>query len=140
MGNGFVEAMRVAKDQVDVAVRPSGTTWRVNYEEADVATLVAQLECLQPAAVTLESTGGLETLLVAALATAALPVSVVNPRQVRDFAKSTGQLAKTDRLDAQILAHFGEAVRLAVRPLRDAHTQALAARAIASYPRSTFSR
>ena len=99
----------------------SGPTWRVNYEEEDVATLVAQLECLQSAAVILESTGGLETLLVAA------PVSVVNPRQVRDFARSTGQLAKTDRLDAQILAHFGEAVRPAVRPLRDADTQALAA-------------
>ena len=96
----------------------SGPTWRVNYEEEDVATLVAQLECLQSAAVILESTGGLETLLVAAL-----PVSVVNPRQVRDFARSTGQLAKTDRLDAQILAHFGEAVRPAVRPLRDADTQ-----------------
>ncbi len=116
----------VAKDQVDVAVRPSCTTWRVNYEEADVATLVAQLVSLQPAAVILESTGGLEKLLVAALATPALPVSVVNPRQVRDFAKTTGQSAKTDRLDAQILARLGEAVRTVGRPLRDADTQALA--------------
>ena len=117
----------VAKDWMDVAVRPTGRIWRVNYEDEEVATLVAQLQTLQPAAVILESTGGLETPLVAALAAAALPVSVVNPRQVRDFAKSTGQLAKTDRLDAQILAHFGEAVRPPMRPLRDADTQALAA-------------
>ena len=65
--------------------------------------------------------------MVAALATASLPVAVVNPRQVRDFSKSTGQLAKTDRLDAQILAHFVEAVRPPIRPLRDADTQALGA-------------
>ncbi len=82
---------------------------------------------LKPAAVILESTGGLEAPLVAALPAAALPVAVVNPRQVRDFAKSTGQLAKTDRLDARILAHFGEAVRPPIRPLRDADTQSLAA-------------
>ena len=72
-----------------------------------------------------ESTGGLELPLVAALAAASLPVAVVNPRQVRDFAKSTGQ--KTDRLDAHVLAHFGEAVRPAIRPLRDADTRALGA-------------
>ena len=73
----------VAKDWMDVAVRPTGRIWRVNYEDEEVATLVAQLQTLQPAAVILESTGGLETPLVAALAAAALPVSVVNPRQVR---------------------------------------------------------
>ena len=117
----------VAKAWVDVAVRPTGSIWRVNYEDDEVAALVAQLQKMQPAAVILESTGGLETPLVVALTTAALPVAVVNPRQVRDFAKSTGQLAKTDRLDAQILAHFGEAVRPPMRPLRDADTQALAA-------------
>ena len=117
----------VAKDWVDVAVRPAGCVWRVNYEGVEVAALVVQLQALQPTAVILESTGGLETPLVAALAAAALPAAVVNPRQVRDFAKSTGQLAKTDRLDAQILAHFAEAVRPPMRPLRDADTQALAA-------------
>ena len=116
----------VAKDRVDVAVLPGGRTWPVNYDEGDVAALVAQLETIKPESVILESTGGLETPLVAALA-AALPVVVVNPRQVRDFAISTGQLAKTDRLDALILAHFGEAVRPPIRPLRDADTQALSA-------------
>ena len=98
-----------------------------NYAEGEVAALVAQLETIKLESVILESTGGLETPLVAALAAAALPVVVVNPRQVRDFAKSTGQLAKTDRLDALILAHFGEAVRPPIRPLRDADTQELSA-------------
>ena len=74
-----------------------------------------------------ESTGGLELPLVAALAAATLPVAVVNPRQVRDFARSTGRLAKTDRLDARVLAHFGEAVRPPMRPLRDNDTRALGA-------------
>ena len=117
----------VAKDQVDVAVRPGGRGWSVQYDEAGVDGLVARLNCLKPAAVITESTGGLELALVAALAAASLPVAVVNPRQVRDFAKSTGQLAKTDRLDAQVLAHFGEAVRPAIRPLRDADTRELGA-------------
>ena len=117
----------VAKDRVDIAVRPTGEYWDVTYDEAKVAALVAQLQTLQPAAVILESTGGLELPLVAALAAAALPVAVVNPRQVRDFAKSTGRLAKTDRLDAQVLAHFAEAVGPPLRPLRDAETQALSA-------------
>ncbi len=117
----------VAKDQVDVAVRPTGRSWSVRYDEAGVDGLVAQLNSLKPVAVITESTGGLELKLVAALAAASLPVAVVNPRQVRDFARSTGQLAKTDRLDAQVLAHFGEAVRPAIRPLRDADTQALGA-------------
>ena len=117
----------VAKDRVDIAVRPTGEYWDVTYDEAKVAALVAQLQTLQPAAVILESTGGLELPLVAALAAAALPVAVVNPRQVRDFAKSTGRLAETDRLDAQVLAHFAEAVGPPLRPLRDAETQALSA-------------
>ena len=124
---GMYVGIGMSKAWADVAVRPTGRAWRVNYEDDAVAALVAQLQKMQPAAVILESIGGLETSLVAALATAALPVAVVNPRQVRDFAKSTGQLAKTDRLDAQILAHFGEAVRPPMRPLRDADTQALAA-------------
>ena len=99
----------------------------MSYDGASVDDLVTQLKDLKPAGVITESTGGLELPLVAALAAASLPVAVVNPRQVRDFAKSTGQLAKTDRLDAHVLAHFGEAVRPAIRPLRDADTRALGA-------------
>ena len=85
----------VAKDQVDVAVRPTGRSWSVRYDEAGVDGLVTQLNSLKPVAVITESTGGLELKLVAALDASSLPVAVVNPRQVRDFAKSTGQLAKT---------------------------------------------
>ena len=81
------------------------------------------MNALEPALVVLEASGGLELPLVAALAAEAVPVVVVNPRQVRDFAKATGTLAKTDALDAAVLAHFAEAVRPPVRPLRDAETQ-----------------
>ncbi len=115
----------VAKAQVDVAVRPTGQRWVVSYDETGVGELVSQMKGLDPALVLLEASGGLELPLVAALAVAALPVVVVNPRQVRDFAKATGTLAKTDALDAAILAHFADAVRPSVRPLRDAETQAL---------------
>ena len=115
----------VAKANIDIAVRPTGRVWRASYDAAGIEELVSQLENLTPATVFLEATGGLELPLVAALAAVALPVVVVNPRQVRDFAKATGRLAKTDALDAQVLAHFAEAVRPPVRPLRDADTQEL---------------
>ena len=97
----------VSKAQVDVAVRPTGQRWIVSYDEAEIKELVSQIAELGPALVLLEATGGLELPLVAALlATATLPVAVVNPRQVRDFARATGTLAKTDALDAGVLAHF----------------------------------
>ena len=115
----------VAKDRVDVAIRPGGDTWSADYDERGMRELVSCLRTAEPTAVLLEATGGLEVPLVSALAAAALPVVVVNPRQVRDFAKATGKLAKTDALDAQVLAHFAEAVRPPVRPLRDADTQEL---------------
>ena len=106
----------ISKAQVDVAVRPTGERWIVSYDETGVQELVSEIVDLGPALVLLEATGGLELPLVAALATAALPVVVVNPRQVRDFARATGTLAKTDTLDAAVLAHFAEAVRPLVRP------------------------
>ena len=116
----------ISKAQVDVAVRPTGQRWVVSYDETGVEELVVQLVDLGPALVLLEASGGLELPLVAALAAAALPVVVVNPRQVRDFARATGTLAKTDALDAAVLAHFADAVRRpSVRPLRDAETQVL---------------
>ena len=110
---------------IDVAVRPGGDRREVSNDESGIATLVDQMQQLNPAALALEASGGLELPLVAALAAASLPVVVVNPRQVRDFAKATGRLAKTDSLDAAVLAHFAEAVRPPLRPLRDAETQAL---------------
>ncbi len=115
----------VSKAQVDVAVRPTGKRWTLPYDETGIEGLIPQIVDLEPALVLLEATGGLELPLVAALAAAALPVVVVNPRQVRDFAKATGTLAKTDTLNAAVLAHFADAVRPEVRPLRDAETQAL---------------
>ena len=116
----------VSQSQLDVAVRP-GTCFSVSNDEVGWATLVAQLRHLVPVQIVLEATGGLEMPLVGALAVASLPVVVVNPRQVRDFARATGQLAKTDALDAQILAHFAEVIRPPLRPFPDAQTQALAA-------------
>ncbi len=109
----------VAKATLDVAVRPSGEPWRTANDEAGVAALVTRLRPLAPALIVLEATGGFETAAVAALATAGLSVVVANPRQVRDFARATGQLAKTDTLDAQILALFAERVRPELRPLPD---------------------
>ena len=115
----------MAKAKVDVAVRPTGQKWSIAYDKRGVRELISQMKEMSPALVVLEASGGLELPLVAALAAAELPVVVVNPRQVRDFARVTGTLAKTDALDAAVLAHFADAVRPSVRPLRDAETQAL---------------
>ena len=115
----------VAKEMLDVALRPAGERWRVEHDAAGLEQLLARLQALAPALVVLEATGGLELELVAALAAAALPVVVVNPRQTRDCARATGTLAKTDALDAAVLAHFAEAVRPPQRPLSDAQTQTL---------------
>ena len=116
--------------QGHVAVRPTGERWEVPRDEAGIPQLVSEqlvseMKTLGPSLVLLEATGGLELPLVAALAAEALPVVVVNPRQVRDFARATGKLAKTDALDAAVLAHFAEAIQPPVRPLRDAETQEL---------------
>ena len=122
---GIYIGIDVAKAKVDVAVRPTGERWEVPRDEAGISQLVSALKALGPAVVLLEATGGLELPLVAALAADALPVVVVNPRQVRDFARASGKLAKTDALDAAVLAHFAEAMQPPVRPLRDAETQVL---------------
>ena len=115
----------VSKIHVDVAVRPTGQRWTISNDEPGIRELVSRLKALDPAIVVLESTGSLELPSVAALAAAALPVAIVNPRQVRDFARATGTLAKTDALDAVALAHFADAVRPVVRPLKSAETQVL---------------
>ena len=100
----------VSKAQLDVAVRPTGKRWVLPYDETGIEGLIPQIVDLEPALVLLEAMGGLGLALVVALAAAALPVVVVNPRQVRDFAKATGTRAKTDTLDAAVLAHFADAV------------------------------
>ena len=115
----------VAKDRLDVAQRPGTEAWGVTNDERGIADLVAHLRALRPALVVLEATGGIELPVVGALAAARLPVVVVNPRQTREFARATGRLAKTDAIDAQVLAQFAEAVRPALRPLPDAATHQL---------------
>ena len=117
----------VAKAQLDIALRPSGERWSVPNDTNGVTTLVDRMQTLQPTLIVLEATGGLERMVTSALATAGLPVVVVNPRQVRDFARATGQLAKTDALDARALAHFADVIRPTPRPLPDAQTQELRA-------------
>jgi transposase len=115
----------VAKAQFAFACRPSGETGTVPNAEEGIRELVAHCQALTPTLIVLEATGGYEAALVAALATAGLPLVVVNPRQVRDFAKATGQLAKTNALDAQVLALFAERVRPTPRPPPDEAVQAL---------------
>ena len=118
----------VAKHRLEVHLRPSGESFTIDYREEEVAALVERrLLPLEPTLIVLEATGGLEVRLAAALAAAALPVAVVNPRQVRSFARAMGRLAKTDRLDAKVIAHFAEAVRPPVRPLPDETTRHLGA-------------
>jgi transposase len=117
----------VAKAQLDMALRPSGERWAVPNDASGVTTLVDRLQALRPTLIVLEATGGLERVVTSALATAGLPVVVVNPRQVRDFARATGQLATTDALDARALAHFADVIRPTPRPLPDTQTQELRA-------------
>lgn len=117
----------VSKAQLDVALYPRTEQWAVANDEPGITSLVARLREVQPQLIVLEATGGLEVPVTAALAAASLPVVVVNPRHVRDFAKATGQLAKTDRLSARVLAHFAQAIRPALRPLPDRPTQELSA-------------
>jgi transposase len=108
----------VAKAELVVGTRPAAERWAVANDERGVRTLVERLTRDAPELIVLEATGGYELLAVAGLAAAGLPVVVVNPRQVRDFARATGQLAKTDRIDADVLALFAERVRPEVRPVR----------------------
>jgi transposase len=106
--------------------RTTGEGWQVVNDAIAFGRLVERVGKLKPSLIVLEATGGIHLPVVAALAAAKLPVVAINPRQVRDFAKATGKLAKTDRIDAQVLAHFAEAIRPEVRPLPDAATQELA--------------
>jgi transposase len=117
----------VAKAHLDIAVRPGGAPWRVANADPELTALVPRLQALAPALIVLEATGGPELAVAAALGAAGLPVALVNPRQVRDFARATGRLAKTDRLDAKVLALFAERLQPPPRPLPDALTSALGA-------------
>lgn len=116
----------VSKAQLDMALRPEGR-FSASNDETGYTQILERLKGVSPTLVVLEATGGLEMPITGILAAAGMPVVVVNPRQVRDFAKATGRLAKTDALDAQILAYFAEVLRPEPRPLPDEQTQALAA-------------
>jgi len=124
MGDVFV-GIDVSKARLDVAVRPSGEIWRFSNDEAGFASLVERLKPLAPKLVVLEATGGYQAPLAAALTVGRITVAVVNPRQVRDFGRAMGQLAKTDVLDAEVIARFAEAVRPEARPLPDSETAEL---------------
>jgi transposase len=115
----------VAKEHLDVHVRPTDEAWRVSNDDAGLSTLVTRLRALRPLVIVLEASGGYEVPLTATLASAALPLAVVNPRQIRAYARAVGQLAKTDRLDAHVIARFAEAVRPAARPVPDEQARAL---------------
>jgi transposase len=115
----------VAKGHLDVHIRPTDDAFRVTHDDAGFAVLLARLRAVTPTLVVLEASGGYEVPVAAALASAGLPLAVVNPRQVRDYARALGQLAKTDRLDARVIALFAEAVRPAARPVPDTEAQAL---------------
>ena len=115
----------VSKATLDIASLPDGESWSVTNDDPGFAELAPRLLALTPTLVVLEATGGFESPAVAALAKAGLPILVVNPRQVRDFAQAMGRLAKTDALDAAILAKFAQRVRPAPRPLPDEAAQLL---------------
>ena len=115
----------VSKATLDVASLPDGESWTVTNDDQGLAELTPRLVALAPVLIVLEATGGFEMLAAITLAKAGLPIAVVNPRQVRDFAKAMGQLAKTDALDAGMLADFAQRVRPVPRPLPDDAAQLL---------------
>ena len=116
----------VSKDRLDVHIRPTGEVFAVARDGAGLGQLVGKLRTIAPSLIVLEATGGFETVVAAALAAAGLPLAVVNPRQIRAFAKACGQLAKTDKLDAAVIAHFADAVQPPARGVPDEVARALA--------------
>ena len=115
----------VSKSTLDVCIEPAVQTLHVAYDEAGISQIVACLKEVGPTLIVIEATGGLEVRIATELAGQGLPVAVINPRQARDFAKATGQLAKTDQVDAAVLAAFAKTIRPQTRPLKDAETRAL---------------
>jgi transposase len=124
--DAIVVGIDVSKERLDVAMRPTGETFVVSRDAEGLDALIAKLTPLAPVAVAVEATGGYETVVAASLAAAGLAVVVVNPAQVRSFAQALGKRAKTDPLDAGVIAHFVEATRPQIRPLPDEETRLLA--------------
>lgn len=117
----------VSQSSLDLAEHPGGKTWHFANDDSGIKQAVGVLRSMGPDRIVLEATGGMETPVVGELGAAGLPVAVVNPRQIRDFAKATGMLAKTDVLDAKVIAHFAAAIRPEVRPLPDQQSQEFSA-------------
>lgn len=115
----------VSKGTLDVHIAPSGKSLHVTHDDCGIGQILELLKEICPVLIVMEATGGLEVCLASELAGAGLPVAVINPRQARDFAKATGQLAKTDQVDAAMLAAFAQAIRPQARPLKHADTRAL---------------
>lgn len=115
----------VSKSTLDVCIEPAGEALHVAYDEAGIKQILGRLKELRPTLIVMEATGGFELRIATELASQALPVAVINPRQARDYAKATGQLAKTDQVDAAMLAGFAQAIRPQVRAHKDADTRAL---------------
>jgi transposase len=124
--DSIIVGIDVSKERLDVCVRPGGEAFAVGRDAAGIEALLQRLLELSPQLVALEATGGFETVVAASLAAAGLPVVVVNPAQIRAFARAVGKRAKTDPIDAAVIAHFAEAVRPQPRPMPDAETQLLA--------------
>lgn len=116
----------VSKDRLDVHVRPSGEAFAVTRDGKGLEALVDRLRTLPPTLIAVEATGGFETIVAAALAAAALPLAVINPAQVRHFAQALGKRAKTDPIDAEVIARFVEAVKPSPRPVPDEQARLLA--------------
>ncbi len=128
MNNTIMEkfvGIDVSKATLDVCIKPVGQTLHVTYDEAGIRQIVECLKEANPTLIVIEATGGLEVRVATELASKGFPIAVINPRQARDFAKATGQLAKTDQVDAAVLATFAQVIRPQVRPLKDADTRAL---------------
>jgi transposase len=125
MSTEYFVGIDVSKDTLDVCAYPTQDTFRVPNSPDGLGELIKRLKPIEPQLIVFEATGGYETLAVSSLAVAGLPVVVVNPRQIRDFAKSIGRLAKTDVIDAGVIARFASAVRPELRPLKDSPSQEL---------------
>lgn len=123
MGDRSYVGVDVSKTRLDSAVRPSGERWSVSNDEAGISALVKRVKAYPGTLVVMEATGGYEHAVAAALSAAGVEVAIVNPRQVRDFGRALGQLAKTDGIDADLLALFGERMKPAARPLADEEAQ-----------------
>lgn len=125
MSTEYFVGIDVSKDTLDVCAYPTQDTFRVPNSPDGLGELIKRLKPIEPRLIVFEATGGYETLAVSSLAVAGLPVVVINPRQIRDFAKSIGRLAKTDVIDAGVIARFASAVRPELRPLKDSPSQEL---------------